>query len=167
MTQMTGGQALVQSLKREEADPDLIERAAQLLGRAERPLISSGGGTLPSGGWEALRELAAIVEAPVSMTANGCGAVSDHDYHAQNGMMALGDLLPAADVVLAAGTRYVMPPRMSVEPPAGQAFIDHGAVLHLPHAGAPSAAPAEPLAAGASNGRISAARQVRQGEEGH
>ena len=112
-----------ESYERTEPDPDLLERAAQLLGRAERPLIISGGGTLSAEAWEELRELAAVLEAPVYMTSNGRGAVSDHDYHAHTGGMALRELLPQADVVLAVGTRYVMPPRTAVEPPPEQTFI--------------------------------------------
>ena len=109
--------------ERAEPDPDLLERAAQLLGRAERPLIISGGGTLSAEAWGELRELASMLEAPVYMTSNGRGAVSDRDYHAHTGAMALRELLPQADVVLAVGTRYAVPPRMAVEPPPGQTFI--------------------------------------------
>ena len=112
-----------ESYERAEPDPDLLERAAQLLGRADRPLIVSGGGTLSAEAWEELRELASMLEAPVYMTSNGRGAVSDHEYHAHTGAMALRELLPEADVVLAIGTRYVIPPRVAVEPPPGQTFI--------------------------------------------
>ena len=107
---------------RAEADPDLIERAAAALGRAERPLIVAGGGVLSSGGWEALRALAGILDAPVLMSANGRGAVSDRDYRAFSGVGSASALLPQADVVLAVGTRYVLPPRTPAAP-AGQTFI--------------------------------------------
>jgi len=89
-------------------DLDLLEEAARLLGGAERPLICSGGGLLGSGGWDALRELSQLLEAPVLMTDNGRGAVSDRDYHAQTGVLANRALVPEADVILAVGTRFAM-----------------------------------------------------------
>lgn len=89
-------------------DLDLLEEAARLLGGAQRPLICSGGGLLSSGGWDALRELSRLLEAPVLMTDNGRGAVSDRDYHAQTGLVANRALVPQADVILAVGTRFTM-----------------------------------------------------------
>ena len=112
-----------EAFSRAEADPDLLERAAELLGGAERPLIVAGGGVLSSAAWDELRALAEVLEAPVYMTSNGRGAVSDRDDRALTGMAALAAVLPEADVVLAVGTRYVMPPRMTAAPPEGQRFI--------------------------------------------
>jgi acetolactate synthase-1/2/3 large subunit len=89
-------------------DLDLLEDAARLLGGAKRPLICGGGGVLSSGCWEALRELSRQLEAPVLMTDNGRGAVSDRDYHAQTGRIANRALVPGADVILAVGTRFSM-----------------------------------------------------------
>src|SRR5947209_13705875 len=45
--------------ERPGADPDVLGRAAKLLGEAENPLIVSGGGVLSSGAWDELRNLAA------------------------------------------------------------------------------------------------------------
>jgi len=89
-------------------DLDLLEQAAQLLGGAQRPLICSGGGVLSSGAWDALRELSALLEAPLLMTNNGRGALSDRDYRAQTGLNANRALVPQADVILAVGTRLSM-----------------------------------------------------------
>ena len=89
-------------------DLDLLEEAARLLGAAQRPLICSGGGVLSSGCWEALREISLLLEAPVLMTDNGRGAISDRDYHAQTGLVANRALVPEADVILAVGTRFSM-----------------------------------------------------------
>ena len=107
----TGDVALLASAPRPEpfaGDPELLARAARLLSEARRPLIWSGGGVLASGAWEALRRLAARLQAPVVMTSNGKGALSDRDPLAQN-ILAARDLLPGADVVLAIGTRFVDP----------------------------------------------------------
>ncbi|HUE75339.1 MAG TPA: thiamine pyrophosphate-binding protein, partial [Chloroflexota bacterium] len=87
-------------------DSDLLERAARALGEARRPIIFSGGGVLASGAWDELRRLAELLEAPVIMTANGRGAVSDRSYLAQR-QSAIPDLLATADAVLAVGTRMV------------------------------------------------------------
>ncbi len=86
----------------------MLDRAAKLLGEAKNPLIVSGGGVLSSGAWNELRALAEMLQAPVVMSRNGRGAVSDREYLAQT---ALGgrELLPKADVILAVGTRFVEP----------------------------------------------------------
>ncbi|MFQ5381468.1 MAG: thiamine pyrophosphate-dependent enzyme [Dehalococcoidia bacterium] len=100
-----------ESWSREElhrADPDLIEEAARLLGRAERPLICSGGGVLAASAWDEVRQLSAMLEAPVLMTSNGRGAVSDRDYHAQTGRAATMQLVPAADAILVIGSRFAL-----------------------------------------------------------
>jgi acetolactate synthase I/II/III large subunit len=89
-------------------DPELLERAASLLRDARRPLIWSGGGVLRSGAWDELRRLAASLQAPVVMTANGKGAISDRDPLAQNILGGM-ELLREADVIFAVGTRFVDP----------------------------------------------------------
>jgi acetolactate synthase-1/2/3 large subunit len=89
-------------------DPEALEEAARLLGNARRPLIWSGGGVLRSAGWGELRRLAALLQAPVVMTANGKGALSDRDPLAQNILGGM-ELLPEADVIFAVGTRFVDP----------------------------------------------------------
>ncbi len=111
-----------EAFSRAEADPDLLERAAQALGRAERPLIVAGGGVQSSAAWAELRALAEVLEAPVLMSANGRGGLSDRDHRAFSGVAAANALLPQADVVLAVGTRYVLPPR-SAAAPDDQTFI--------------------------------------------
>lgn len=93
------------------ADPDLVERAAQALGRAERPLIFAGGGVLASAASSELEVLAEMLQAPVVMTTNGRGALSDRHYLAQL-PLAGSALTPEADVLLAVGTRFVQPATM-------------------------------------------------------
>lgn len=94
--------------ERSAGDPEMLEQAARLLANAERPLICAGGGVLGSSAWDELRRLATLLQAPVVMTANGKGALSDRDPLAQN-VIASVDLLPEADVILAVGTRFVDP----------------------------------------------------------
>jgi acetolactate synthase I/II/III large subunit len=89
-------------------DPDLLEQAARLLGGADRPLIFAGGGVIGADATEELRRLAELLEAPVAMTNNARGAMSDRHYLAQP-PLAGRQLLPDADVILAVGTRFVQP----------------------------------------------------------
>lgn len=91
-----------------QPDAELIERAAQALGNAERPVICCGGGVISANACNELLRLAEALEAPVVMTTNSRGAVSDRHYLG-HGPFASKDLLPGADVVLAAGTRFVGP----------------------------------------------------------
>ncbi len=85
-------------------DPELIEQAAALLGKAARPVIFVGGGI--HGAAAPLVALAEAIEAPVVMTRQGYGVISDRHYRAQH--LPVGHRLWAtADVVLAVGTRLM------------------------------------------------------------
>ena len=92
--------------ERSTGDPDRLEKAAVLLGRAERPIILVGGGVLASGAWDELRVLAEALEAPVIMSGHARGSMSDRHHLAQI-QFALPELLPSADAVLAIGTRMI------------------------------------------------------------
>jgi acetolactate synthase-1/2/3 large subunit len=95
--------------KRSAGDPDLIEDAARLLGKASAPLIYTGGGINRSGASDELLQLAELLQAPVIMSRNGRGAISDRHYLAQ-GPLADPPLRAAADVVIAIGTRLFETP---------------------------------------------------------
>ncbi len=83
-------------------DGEGIERAARLLGAAKNPMIFVGSGAL--GAAEEVRELGEMLQAPVASNRHGRGLLSDHHYLALSHLMARS-LWPAADVVLAVGTR--------------------------------------------------------------
>ncbi len=91
---------------RSAGDPDLLLRAAETLRGARRPLILAGGGVLGAGAWAELGALAEALEAPVLMTENGRGALSDRHPLAFT-MIAARDLLKTADAILAVGTRLL------------------------------------------------------------
>jgi acetolactate synthase-1/2/3 large subunit len=95
-----------EAYERPGPDADLIDRAAQLLGRAKNPVIFSGGGVLSSGAWVELQRLAETLEAPVIMSNNGKGALSDR-HHLAFPMRGMPELAPDADAVLLVGTRFV------------------------------------------------------------
>src|SRR5690606_22612723 len=92
----------------EHADNDALERAAEVLGKAERPLICAGGGVLTAEAWEAVRARSEGLDAPVLMTSNGRGVLSDRDPRACTGRVATSALVPNADAILAIGTRFAL-----------------------------------------------------------
>lgn len=89
-------------------DWGLIERAAGLLAKAERPLIIVGGGA--QGASKEVRELADRLQAPVTASRMGLGVMDAR--HALNAPWYVAhQLWPAADVVLAIGSRMSIPYR--------------------------------------------------------
>lgn len=94
--------------ERPEGDPDKLEEAARLLGNAERPVIYSGGGVLGAEAWGELQALAEMLQAPVVMSPNGKGAISDRHYLGHNGVSAM-ELFKDTDVVFCVGTRMIEP----------------------------------------------------------
>jgi acetolactate synthase I/II/III large subunit len=102
--------------ERPGGDPDLIERAARLLGAAKNPVIFSGGGIISGGAWEELQRLAETLEAPVIMTGNGKGALSDR-HHLALMARATPEVAPQSDVILVVGTRFVQGIMQNQPPP--------------------------------------------------
>jgi acetolactate synthase-1/2/3 large subunit len=93
-------------------DPDLVDAAARALGRAKSPLIYAGGGVLRAGAWAELRQLAEMLDAPVAMTVNARGALSDRHPLAVSDLGA-ADLAAQSDVILVVGSRFVVGTRVS------------------------------------------------------
>ncbi|MDF5756937.1 thiamine pyrophosphate-dependent enzyme [Spongiactinospora sp. TRM90649] len=91
---------------RVQPDPEALGRAAELLRAARKPVLYAGGGVLAGAAWEELRRLAETLGAPVVMSHNGRGSLSDRHPLA---LTALGgrEVLPDADVVLAVGSRFL------------------------------------------------------------
>ncbi|MEP6829885.1 MAG: thiamine pyrophosphate-dependent enzyme [Rhizomicrobium sp.] len=87
-------------------DPSSAKRAAELLAAAKFPVIYAGGGVGAGGAGDALVSLAEKLQAPVVMTEGARGAVSARHPLA---LTTLGGrcVLPHADVVLVAGSRFV------------------------------------------------------------
>lgn len=86
-----------------------LERAASRLQAAREPMILAGGGVNLSGAHDALRAVAEHLQAPVIMTAEGKGALSDAHPLSLGAALwpgaPLRGLLDRADLVLAVGTR--------------------------------------------------------------
>jgi acetolactate synthase I/II/III large subunit len=95
---------------RSAGDPALVERAATLLGSAERPVIFAGGGIGLSGAERELVTLAERLDAPVVTTPSGRGSISE-EHRLSFGLVGLyrtessARPVDEADVVLCVGTR--------------------------------------------------------------
>jgi acetolactate synthase-1/2/3 large subunit len=82
-------------------DEEAVEKAAEMLGRAERPMIFVGGGAMNASA--EVRELAETLQAPVVAYRTGRGIMDSRHYLSLTQPAARG-LWDAADVVLALGT---------------------------------------------------------------
>lgn len=88
-----------------------IERAYQLLEKAERPVFLIGGGVISSGASEEVRELAERLNLPVTMTLMGLGGFpGDHDQSlgmlGMHGTYFANMAVANSDVLLAVGARF-------------------------------------------------------------
>jgi acetolactate synthase-1/2/3 large subunit len=96
---------------RPHPDPSAIEAAAAVLRDAKRPVVAVGGGVISAEASAELRELAALLHAPVVTTWSGKGAFPEDDRLfagpiGQTGTVAGNTIAAAADVVLAVGCRF-------------------------------------------------------------
>ncbi len=96
---------IVNTLKGDSAD---LDRAAKLLGEATNPIIFVGGGMVTTGSSGKLDQLSDMLQAPTIMSPNGKGALSSKNYLAHP-VIAGYELIEKADVILALGTRFVLP----------------------------------------------------------
>jgi acetolactate synthase-1/2/3 large subunit len=89
-----------------QPDEAAMRKAAVLLSEAERPVIYAGWGVQAAGASVELAALAELLQAPVVMSDNGRGAISDRHPLALN---ALGGriALPHADAILVVGSRFI------------------------------------------------------------
>ncbi|HKX04258.1 MAG TPA: thiamine pyrophosphate-dependent enzyme [Methylomirabilota bacterium] len=98
----------VETTRQVAAERDL-DRAAELLLASRGPLIYAGGGVHLSGAHDALAQVAEHLQAGVAQSAEGKGAVSDHNTLSLGAAFwrdsALRAHIHEADVVLAVGSR--------------------------------------------------------------
>ncbi len=98
-------------IPRPRPDRALLEQAAQVIGRAQKPLIVAGGGVIYSDASQALQDLVQHTGIPVAETMAGKGSL--HFAHPLNlgamgatGTSAANLWAQEADVVIGIGTRY-------------------------------------------------------------
>lgn len=92
-------------------EPAALERAAEVVAGARRPLLVAGGGVIYSEAGEALTAFADATGIPVADTQAGKGAISFDHPAAVGGLGSTGSaaanaLAAEADVVIGVGTRY-------------------------------------------------------------
>ncbi len=91
--------------------PVQVRKAADLLVKAERPVILAGGGVTISNAFQELLELAELLLAPVATTLMGKGCFPENHplslgHVGMHGNPAANKLVLEADVLLAVGTRF-------------------------------------------------------------
>jgi 3D-(3,5/4)-trihydroxycyclohexane-1,2-dione acylhydrolase (decyclizing) len=96
---------------RQPPAPEALERAAELVRGARRPLIVAGGGVIYSEATDSLRELAEATGIPVCETQAGRGALPSEHPSALGAVGATGTpaanrLAREADLVIGVGTRW-------------------------------------------------------------
>ncbi len=113
-----------------EPDPSRVISAAELLNKAERPVIISGRGVIVSQAHEELRELAESYQAPVVHTMLGLGSFPPrHDLNlgmlGHHGTVAANRAVQNADLILAVGTRFGDRATMRIRDFACKAVVVH------------------------------------------
>lgn len=86
--------------------PEDLERALELLERAERPLVLAGGGAFWSGAGEEIARFCERAEIPVTTTSAARGVVPDSHPWCLGSLVHAGIAMPAADVVLVLGSAF-------------------------------------------------------------
>ena len=90
-----------------------IKSAARMIVDAKNPILLVGGGAIASNATKSLTEFAEFLQAPVTMTAEGRGALSDHHYLSLGGLNVRGDPYMRRwsehDLVVLIGTRNAYP----------------------------------------------------------
>ncbi len=104
-------QARTWVVSRARADAAVLQRAAEWIRAARRPLIIAGGGVIYSGATEALASFVAQTGIPVGETQAGKGSLNfDHPQSAGaigvTGTSAANRLAASADLIVAIGTRH-------------------------------------------------------------
>jgi len=96
------------SFEKPAVSNEVIQKSLEMLLKAEKPLIVSGGGVSRSGGWEELREFAEFLKIPVMTSLMGVGTLSSNS-ESFIGATINGPGLkagPEADVVLVLGCKF-------------------------------------------------------------
>ena len=94
-----------------KADPNQVEKAAQLINEAQRPIILAGHGLLISQAWEELRELAEKAQIPIITTLLGISSFPTSHYlnvgmPGMHGMAYASLAIDQADLLISLGMRF-------------------------------------------------------------
>lgn len=108
-----------------------VKEAAKLLTKAEKPIIYAGGGINKSESWKELRDLAEIIEAPVTTTLMGKGAFPDEHplslrMLGMHGTRYANYAIMDSDLILAVGVRFDDRVTGKIS-----AFAPHATIIHI------------------------------------
>ena len=97
--------------KQFDIDGEKVKETADIINAAKRPIIIAGGGVISCGASPYLKELAKKLNAPVTYTLMGKGAVPDGDplcigMLGMHGTYSAAKAILASDVIIALGTRF-------------------------------------------------------------
>ena len=98
-------------LKEFDIDENKVAETAEIINSAKKPLIIAGGGVIASDASHYLKEFARKLNAPVTYTLMGKGAIADGDplcigMLGMHGTVSAAKSLIASDVIIALGTRF-------------------------------------------------------------
>src|SRR5690606_25183681 len=93
------------------ADPKAIEQAAEMINRAEKPVLYVGGGAIISGAWQVLRKIAEKGNIPCTTTLLGMGAFDETDPRSlhmlgMHGSAYANYAVQESDCLIAIGARF-------------------------------------------------------------
>jgi thiamine pyrophosphate-dependent acetolactate synthase large subunit-like protein len=112
---------------RSAPDPRSVEQVAQVLVEARRPVIYAGQGVHYARAWQPLRDLAEMLEAPVTTSLQGKSAFPEtHPFSLGSGGLAMPrpvhDFLEDADVIFGIGCSFTTT-AYGIRMPKGKTFI--------------------------------------------
>ena len=113
-----------------EADPAHVANVAELLNRADRPVVIAGRGVILSRAYEELKELVETLQAPVVHTMLGLGSLPPQHYLnlgmlGMHGSVYANRAVQDADLILAIGTRFGDRATMKADEFAPNAVVVH------------------------------------------
>lgn len=96
------------SIEKPAIKDELIEKALDLLLKAKKPIIVSGGGVSRAEGWNELEEFVDYLQLPVITTGSGMGTIPEKSkYLLGAGVAGMGlKVIPEADVIVALGCKF-------------------------------------------------------------
>ncbi len=108
-------------------DPKAVDKAAEILINAERPLLYVGQGVHYAKAWDALKELAELLEVPVTTSLGGKSSFPEnHPLSLGSGgrtvPKAVHDFLQNADVIFGIGCSFTRT-QYGLAMPAGKTFV--------------------------------------------
>ncbi len=118
-------------VKSSEPDMQDVDRLAEMLAAAERPLLICGGGVVRSGAYQELRALAEKLDVPVAVTVMGAGAMPGTSplvtgMIGMHGSQASNMACDACDLLLGVGTRFS--DRVALDP---SSFAAKAKIVHI------------------------------------